>query len=637
MMGAFGYVFTTAAFAYTIDMRLAGVMGVSMGFFLLVAMRGLYSLTSGAIYPATMAMVGDMTSREHRAAGVAMISAAWGLGSVVGPAIAAAFSSFSPTAPFYVVTLMGVAMVAFYVFYLHEPDRHREPEKNRISPHHDRKSAQRRRRLLPFDPRQRGVHGLPRLSFSGYLQFRYSRNRSLCRHCDHGDRFRADHRPGRDHSPTSVDTAAHDHNRHADRFGRRTRRHGRTDLSRGGGRHDAIWSWWRCRLAGVHDRRVSGSGDPKPRQHGWPNHGVPIDWFYDRSHRRYDSVSDGRLLPLHPVRQSCSLLPLSWPTFFPCRRPMTHILKCCRFLRSFLLLGVCFGSAHANEAQPPTFQDCSRCPVMVALPAGSFTMGDINPPKEDEPWQGERRYDRTWEQPTHLVSIATPFAIGRSEISRAEYTAFVEASGYMPEALCWTREDEEWLESEGRSWQNPGFEQTESEPIVCVNRSDAYAYMDWLSALTGQVYRLPSEADWEYAARAGTRTHYSWGDALGEGNANCRDCGSPWDGKKPAPIASFSPNKWGLFDMPGNVWEPALDCFHIGYGGAPSDGFGMGHPRCTFRVLRGSSWYDLGAGMRSSFRGRGTPSNRISDLGFRVVRELADETTSIEAPGSHQP
>ncbi len=129
MMGAFGYVFTTAAFAYTIDMRLAGVMGVSMGFFLLVAMRGLYSLTSGAIYPATMAMVGDMTSREHRAAGVAMISAAWGLGSVVGPAIAAAFSSFSPTAPFYVVTLMGVAMVAFYVFYLHEPDRHREPEK----------------------------------------------------------------------------------------------------------------------------------------------------------------------------------------------------------------------------------------------------------------------------------------------------------------------------------------------------------------------------------------------------------------------------------------------------------------------------------------------------------------------------
>lgn len=129
LMGAFGYVLTTAAFAYTIDMRLAGVMGATMGFFLLLAMRGLYSLTSGAIYPATMAMVGDMTSRENRAAGVAMISAAWGLGSVVGPGIAAAFSSLSPTAPFYVVTIMGVAMVAFYLYYLHEPDRHREPEK----------------------------------------------------------------------------------------------------------------------------------------------------------------------------------------------------------------------------------------------------------------------------------------------------------------------------------------------------------------------------------------------------------------------------------------------------------------------------------------------------------------------------
>ncbi len=129
LMGAFGYVFATAAFAYTIDMRLAGAMSAIVGFFVLLAMRGLYALTSGAIYPATMAMVGDLTSRENRAAGVALISAAWGLGSVVGPGIAAAFSSLSPTAPFYVVTVMGVAMVVFYIYFLHEPDRHREPEK----------------------------------------------------------------------------------------------------------------------------------------------------------------------------------------------------------------------------------------------------------------------------------------------------------------------------------------------------------------------------------------------------------------------------------------------------------------------------------------------------------------------------
>ena len=129
LLGSFGYVFTTAAFAFTIDMRLAGVMGAFMGFLLLVAVRGLYSLTSGAIYPATMAMVGDLTSRENRVTGVALISAAWGFGSVIGPAIAAIFSTLSPTAPFYAVTVMGVAAVAFYLFYLHEPVRHRLPEK----------------------------------------------------------------------------------------------------------------------------------------------------------------------------------------------------------------------------------------------------------------------------------------------------------------------------------------------------------------------------------------------------------------------------------------------------------------------------------------------------------------------------
>lgn len=129
LMGAVGYILTTASFAYVIDLSLAGTLTAGVGFFLLVAIRGLYSLTSGAIYPATMAMVGDMTSREKRAGGVAMISAAWGFGSIVGPAIAAAFSAMSPTAPFYVVTLLGVVMAGFYMYYLHEPDRHREPEK----------------------------------------------------------------------------------------------------------------------------------------------------------------------------------------------------------------------------------------------------------------------------------------------------------------------------------------------------------------------------------------------------------------------------------------------------------------------------------------------------------------------------
>ena len=129
LVGAVGYVIMTAAFAFTIDMRLSGVMSAFTCFLLLVAVRGLYTLSSGAIYPATMAMVGDITSKENRAGGVALITAAWGFGSVVGPAIAALFSSLSPTAPFYIVTLMGVAAVALYVYCLHEPERNKQSAK----------------------------------------------------------------------------------------------------------------------------------------------------------------------------------------------------------------------------------------------------------------------------------------------------------------------------------------------------------------------------------------------------------------------------------------------------------------------------------------------------------------------------
>lgn len=129
LVGAFGYVIMTAAFAFTIDLRLAGTISAFMCFMILVAVRGLYTLSSGAIYPATMAMVADMTSKENRAGGVAMITAAWGFGSVVGPAIAAGFSSLSPTAPFYIVTVMGVAAVGLYIYCLHEPIRHKRSDK----------------------------------------------------------------------------------------------------------------------------------------------------------------------------------------------------------------------------------------------------------------------------------------------------------------------------------------------------------------------------------------------------------------------------------------------------------------------------------------------------------------------------
>lgn len=264
-------------------------------------------------------------------------------------------------------------------------------------------------------------------------------------------------------------------------------------------------------------------------------------------------------------------------------------------------------------------------------------MGDRDPPTKPEEWKGERRYDRAWELPSHRVNIGHPFAIGQTEVTLAEYQTFTTSTGYAPQPVCWTHEDGEWQEREGRSWLNPGYGQADNQPVVCVNRADAIAYMDWLSSVTKQTYRLPSEAEWEYASRASSITHYYWGDALGENNANCSDCGSPWDGKRTAPVASFPANGWGLFDMPGNVWEPVLDCFHMNYNGAPADGSAWDDPACSVWVLRGSSWYDLGAGMRSSFRGRGNPENRISDLGFRVVREMVDNAIPSGETSLRQP
>jgi formylglycine-generating enzyme required for sulfatase activity len=280
-------------------------------------------------------------------------------------------------------------------------------------------------------------------------------------------------------------------------------------------------------------------------------------------------------------------------------------------------------SSLAFSAAPLTkMKDCAACPEVIVLPPGQFTMGDLAPPQQVEEWKGERPYDRGWELPAHAVAISKPIAMGRFEVTKAEYAAFVSATHRAQEPGCWTRQKGEWALRPEKSWHDPDFAQGDRDPVVCVNRADVDDYLAWLSQTTGARYRLPTEAEWEYAARAGTTTDYAWGNELGQGRANCRNCGSPWDGKGTAPVGSFAPNAWGLHDMNGNVWEPLQDCFHIGYGGAPSDGSSWNDAACAVRVLRGSSWYDLGAGMRSAFRGRGNPLNRICDLGFRVVREV---------------
>ncbi len=242
-----------------------------------------------------------------------------------------------------------------------------------------------------------------------------------------------------------------------------------------------------------------------------------------------------------------------------------------------------------------SFRDCPECPEMVVLPAGSFTMG--SPASED------KRLGR--EGPQHRVTIPASFAVGKYEITFAEWDVCVSAGGcnHRPDDQGWGR---------GR------------RPVIDVSWDDAKAYVAWLSDRTGHTYRLLSEAEWEYAARAGTTTRYSWGSDMGRGNANCfAGCYSQWGGMQTAPVGSFAANDFGLYDTHGNVLEWVEDCWHDNYAGAPSDGSAWTKGGCNYRVLRGGSWYEHWWDLRSAFRDRNTPGIRGNIYGFRVSRALS--------------
>ena len=152
---------------------------------------------------------------------------------------------------------------------------------------------------------------------------------------------------------------------------------------------------------------------------------------------------------------------------------------------------------------------------------------------------------------------------------------------------------------------------------------DAKQYVDWLSRITGKGYRLLSEAEWEYAARAGTTTAYSWGDDIGKGNANCNGCDSEWDAKQPAPVGSFKSNAFGLYDMHGNVYEWVEDAWHDNYSGAPVDGSAwLEGGDASRRVVRGGSWSAIPGFLRAAFRISGNTVDRYNYIGFRVARTL---------------
>jgi formylglycine-generating enzyme required for sulfatase activity len=245
-------------------------------------------------------------------------------------------------------------------------------------------------------------------------------------------------------------------------------------------------------------------------------------------------------------------------------------------------------------ARGQEFRECAHgCPTMVVVPAGSFTMGS---PENEE----DRSDD---EGPQHTVTIGKPFAAGKYDVTFAEWDACVDA-GACPRAS-----DSGW----GRG----------DRPVINVSWGDAKLYVTWLKRVTGKDYRLLTEAEWEYAARAGSTTAYWWGDEIGTGNANCDGCGSQWDGKQTSLVGSFKPNAFGLYDMHGNVWQWVEDGYHSGYKGAPNDGSAWIEDVDTSRrVVRGGSWVSLPRLLRAANRFGSNAGFRYFYLGFRLGRTL---------------
>lgn len=295
----------------------------------------------------------------------------------------------------------------------------------------------------------------------------------------------------------------------------------------------------------------------------------------------------------------------------------------------------CVSPSHVESAVGTSFQDCANCPAMVVIRAGSFVMGSPQGEAETEGAPEEAVAD---ERPRRTVHVGT-FALSRTEVTREQFAEFVAQTGYEPSGPCHTLGEDDRPPS--ISWRDPGFAQDDQHPVVCVNWHDAQAYAAWLAATLHQPYRLPTEVEWEYAARSGAGSARPWTslvDAVACRHANVADASAAaalgWratnelifqcdDGfAQTSPVASFGQNAFGLSDMLGNVWEWVEDCYHDTYANAPPGQTAWVEADCAERVDRGGSWNDVVWIVRSANRGNEDPNVATTNLGIRVARDV---------------
>ena len=333
----------------------------------------------------------------------------------------------------------------------------------------------------------------------------------------------------------------------------------------------------------------------------------------------------------------------------------------------WFVLALAIGRSTAFAQSPSadaSLRDCADCPEMVVVPSGNYRMGS---PRDRALTESEG--------PRHEVRISDAFAVARFEITRGQFAAFVKESGYTAfegkGCSILKHDDLNWVDDDSKDWRNPGFEQGDDHPVVCISWDDAKAYANWISKKTGKNFRLLSEAEWEYAALAGSRNLRPWGD---DEKAACQHA-NVWDetyqkerglprradtgyrnqgaGTGPrfrdqeidplkqkkgdwfleshwcadsysftSPVGKFSPNAYGLHDMIGNAWEWVEDCLNFTYLGAPNDGSPWQSGNCDLRVLRGGAWTSVPAEARAVQRLFRLKSLRRADVGFRIARTL---------------
>jgi formylglycine-generating enzyme required for sulfatase activity len=280
-----------------------------------------------------------------------------------------------------------------------------------------------------------------------------------------------------------------------------------------------------------------------------------------------------------------------------------------------------------------TFKDCEDCPEMIPLSAGEFVMGSL----EDDPWRAPLD-----EGLPRRVVIKKPVAIGKFEVTVHQFATFVSEIQMPAGNLCQvivgdtgTGRRSFIMGPPESSFRKPGFEVGETHPAVCISWDDAERYVAWIKGRTGKPYRLPTEAEWEYAARAGTQTRYSFGDDASAlcGYGRFADPGSffPWrDGCSrgaagPAPVGQRMANPWGIFDMHGNAWEWVEDCWTTNTSEIPTDGSAFSRPYgCSMRVIRGGSWANGPSTQRSAVRREMGKWVHYNNVGFRIALSLGE-------------